>query len=86
MFPYTKAKVGFAGFPLAKLESKTLVLQVLDFDRFSKDDPIGEVEIQLGEVNFYEPNVFHSYLSPSTGDRVREEATHRSMLYYYLLD
>ena len=37
----------------------------------SKDDPIGEVELQLGEVNFYEPNIFHLYLSPCTGDRVR---------------
>ena len=60
-----------AGFPLSKLENRTLVLQVLDFDRFSKDDPIGEVEIQLGEINFYEPNIFHYYLSPCTGDRVR---------------
>lgn len=59
------------GFPLAKLQRKTLVLQVLDFDMFSKDDPIGEVEVQLGELNFYQPNEFHLHLSPCTGDRVR---------------
>ena len=77
-----------AGFPLSKLENKTLVLLVLDYDRFSKDDPIGEVEVQLGEVNFYEPNIFHTYLSPCTGDRVRflgtdETGQPYASTYYY---
>ncbi|XP_067950638.1 synaptotagmin-7-like isoform X2 [Watersipora subatra] len=67
--PVWKETFQFQGFPLAKLENKSLVLQVLDFDMLSKDDPIGEVELQLGSVNFYEPNIFHLYLSPCTGDR-----------------
>lgn len=40
----------FEGFPHNKLMGRTLYMQVLDYDRFSRNDPIGEVEIPLGEL------------------------------------
>lgn len=40
----------FEGFPHNKLMGRTLYLQVLDYDRFSRNDPIGEVEIPLEDV------------------------------------
>lgn len=67
--PVWKETFYFEGFPLSKLESKTLVLQVLDFDRFSKDDPIGEIEIKLSDVNLCEPVGCRRYLAPCQGDR-----------------
>lgn len=41
----------FEGFPHNKLLSRTLYLQVLDYDRFSRNDPIGEIEIPLSDVD-----------------------------------
>lgn len=40
----------FEGFPHDKLLGRTLYLQVLDYDRFSRNDPIGEVEIPLENI------------------------------------
>lgn len=67
--PVWKETFYFEGFPLTKLANKSLVLQVLDFDRLSKDDPIGEVEIPFASVNFYAPGVFCSHLTPCKGNR-----------------
>ena len=41
----------FEGFPHNKLMNRTLYLQVLDYDRFSRNDPIGEIEIPLCEID-----------------------------------
>ena len=41
----------FEGFAHNKLLSRTLYLQVLDYDRFSRNDPIGEIEIPLCDVD-----------------------------------
>ncbi|XP_015760692.1 PREDICTED: synaptotagmin-7-like [Acropora digitifera] len=41
----------FEGFAHSKLLSRTLYLQVLDYDRFSRNDPIGEIEIPLSDVD-----------------------------------
>lgn len=41
--------------PYAELGGKTLVLQVFDFDRFSKHDEIGEIKIPMNSVDLGQP-------------------------------
>ena len=58
--------------PAAEIASQTLYLQVWDWDRVSKNDPLGEVKLQLGAVDlsrtFSEVRTLTSY----TG-KVRKE-------------
>ena len=39
------------GYPFVKLSTKTLYMKVLDYDRFSRDDPIGEICVPLCDVD-----------------------------------
>lgn len=41
----------FEGFPIQKLQSRVLHLHVFDYDRFSRDDSIGEVFLPLCQVS-----------------------------------
>lgn len=41
----------FEGFPHNKLIARSLYLEVLDYDRFSRNDPIGQIEIPLADVD-----------------------------------
>uniref|UniRef100_A0A3Q3KGH4 C2 domain-containing protein n=1 Tax=Monopterus albus TaxID=43700 RepID=A0A3Q3KGH4_MONAL len=45
----------FFKIPYAELGGKTLVLQVFDFDRFSKHDMIGEIKIPMSSVDLGQP-------------------------------
>ncbi|ESO06379.1 synaptotagmin 7e, partial [Helobdella robusta] len=54
----------FEGFPYAKLMNKTLYLQVLDYDRFSRDDPIGEVCIPLSDFDLSSGQTVWKNLQP----------------------
>jgi len=58
------------GYPYAKLADKTLCLQVLDYDRFSRDDPIGEVFIPLRDVNIAAGVTLWQTLQPCNGEAV----------------
>ena len=42
----------FEGFPINKLQSRVLHLHCFDYDRFSKDDSIGEIHLPLCQVSF----------------------------------
>ena len=42
----------FVGYPHDKLQKRVLHMMVLDYDKFSRDDPIGEINIPLCEVDF----------------------------------
>lgn len=44
----------FEGFPIQKLQSRVLHLHVFDYDRFSRDDSIGEVFLPLCQVRMSE--------------------------------
>lgn len=57
----------FEGFPHSKLMQRTLCLQVLDYDRFSRNDPIGDVRLPLENLNLGpEPIVLSKELQPSS--------------------
>ncbi|KPP58006.1 synaptotagmin-7-like [Scleropages formosus] len=54
----------FEGFPYEKVVQRTLYLQVLDYDRFSRNDPIGEVSIPLNKVDLAHMQTFWKELKP----------------------
>ncbi|XP_030650092.1 synaptotagmin-7b [Chanos chanos] len=54
----------FEGFPYEKVIQRTLYLQVLDYDRFSRNDPIGEVSIPLNKVDLAHMQTFWKELKP----------------------
>ena len=39
------------GYPVHKLQSRVLHLHIYDYDRFSRDDSIGEIHLPLGQVS-----------------------------------
>ena len=43
----------FEGFPINKLQSRVLHLHCFDYDRFSKDDSIGEIHLPLCQVSLH---------------------------------
>ncbi|XP_050393921.1 synaptotagmin-7 isoform X3 [Patella vulgata] len=59
----------FEGWPHNKLLEKTLYLQVIDYDRFSRDDPIGETYVPLNEIDLSQSPVFWKYLQPCKDSR-----------------
>ncbi|XP_061743126.1 synaptotagmin-7b isoform X2 [Nerophis ophidion] len=54
----------FEGFPFEKVVQRTLYLQVLDYDRFSRNDPIGEVSIPLNKLDLANMQTFWKELKP----------------------
>ncbi|XP_076879194.1 synaptotagmin-7b isoform X2 [Brachyhypopomus gauderio] len=54
----------FEGFPYEKVVQRTLYLQVLDYDRFSRNDPIGEVSIPLNKIDLANMQAFWKELKP----------------------
>ncbi|XP_066504067.1 synaptotagmin-7b [Hoplias malabaricus] len=54
----------FEGFPYEKVVQRTLYLQVLDYDRFSRNDPIGEVSIPLNKIDLAHMQTFWKELKP----------------------
>ena len=59
------------GFPYEKVRERTLYLQVLDYDRFSRNDPIGEVSIPLNKVELGQIKTFWKELKPCSDGSVR---------------
>ena len=57
----------FEGFPYSKLQNRTLYMQVLDYDRFSRDDPIGEVAIPLSDLDLAVGLTMWKALQPCKG-------------------
>ena len=65
------ARVSAEGFPYNKVVMKTLHLLVLDYDRFSRDDPIGEVCLPLGDLDLATGQTMWKTLAPCKGAVVR---------------
>lgn len=62
----------FEGFPVQKLQSRILHLHVFDYDRFSRDDSIGEVFLPLCQVDFTGKPSFWKALKPPAKDKCGE--------------
>jgi len=55
----------FEGFPINKLQSRVLHLHCYDYDRFSRDDSIGEIHLPLCQVDFTaKPTYWRSLYPP----------------------
>lgn len=65
----------FEGFPIQKLQSRVLHLHVFDYDRFSRDDSIGEVFLPLCQVDLSEKPNFWKALKPPAKDKCGELLT-----------
>lgn len=61
----------FEGFPYEKLKTRTLHLEVLDKDRFSADDPIGEIYVPLSDMNLSTLQDHWRHLQPVDHERYR---------------
>ncbi|KAK3098291.1 hypothetical protein FSP39_018019 [Pinctada imbricata] len=59
----------FEGWPHNKLLEKTIYLQVIDYDRFSRDDPIGETYIPLNTIDLTLAPTMWRYLQPCKDSR-----------------
>ena len=64
--------VAGAGFPYSKLITRTLYLQVFDYDRFSRDDPIGEVCLPLSDIDLSTTQTMWKTLQPCKGHVVSQ--------------
>lgn len=62
----------FEGFPVQKLQSRILHLHVFDYDRFSRDDSIGEVFLPLCSVDITGKPSFWKPLKPPAKDKCGE--------------
>lgn len=63
----------FSGFPYEKVVQRTLYLQVLDYDRFSRNDPIGEVSIPLNKLDLANMQTFWKELKPCSDGSVSKK-------------
>jgi len=61
----------FEGYPYDKVRARTLHLEVLDKDRLSADDPIGEVYLPLSETHLGHPEELCYPLKPIDPDKYR---------------
>ncbi|XP_055313717.1 synaptotagmin-7 isoform X4 [Sitodiplosis mosellana] len=65
----------FEGFPIQKLNTRVLHLHVFDYDRFSRDDSIGEVFLPLCQVDLTGKQSYWKALKPPAKDKCGELLT-----------
>ena len=70
LITYYNLSSNISGWPHNKLLEKTLYLQVIDYDRFSRDDPIGETYVPLNAVDLSSNPTTWKYLQPCKDSRV----------------
>ncbi|CAI6373128.1 unnamed protein product [Macrosiphum euphorbiae] len=65
----SRVDISVSGFTMQKLHNRTLHLHVFDYDRFSRDDSIGETYIELNNVDFTAKPVFWKDLTAPLKDK-----------------
>lgn len=50
--------------PSEELESSSLQILVYDFDQFSKDECLGKIDVQLGQIDLSEKSVLWKGITP----------------------
>ena len=74
------------GFPYSKLQERVLHLEVLDYDRFSRNDAIGETNLPLQEVDLTQETMYWRPLVPSKKGPVSKQKNKRSVTENKVLD
>ncbi|XP_059080048.1 synaptotagmin-7-like isoform X2 [Tigriopus californicus] len=62
----------FEGFPINKLQARVLHLHCYDYDRFSRDDSIGEIHLPLCQVDFTSKPQYWKPLYPPIKEKLGE--------------
>ncbi|XP_026696415.2 synaptotagmin-7 [Ciona intestinalis] len=73
LHPVWNETMSFEGLPYEKIKQRVLHLQVLDYDRFSRNDPIGETYVPLHTINLGEEMIQYVNLAPCKGSNKRGE-------------
>ncbi|XP_022235798.1 synaptotagmin-7-like [Limulus polyphemus] len=62
----------FEGYPLYKLQKSILYLHVFDYDRFTRDDPIGDVYLPLSQFDLTQKPTFWKSIKPAEDTKLGE--------------
>ena len=66
--------------------NRTLYMQVLDYDRFSRDDPIGEICLPLADLDLTTGQTMWKALQPCKGHMVCIESFRCRLSVFFLLN